>query len=176
MQEEVDNLIYQRYKAKLSKDYSTADEIRQLLLDLNVGIKDNKDGTIEWSIRNKSLPEILNVNHKNLYIIFSKSPQNRLFIKYEDRKAFYKALWNIFYTNKKYKIIKYFAKHKKSSNKVYRLLYKLFYDDIVHHYQHRKIKTLFGNMPTCYKHPFLKQKETRCNGLMKTILKEWQKI
>ena len=46
----VDMLLDMRLKAKASKDWSTADEIRNRLTGLGFDIKDTKDG-FEWSIR-----------------------------------------------------------------------------------------------------------------------------
>ena len=48
--EKINILIAERLEAKKIKDFVRADQIRQDLLDMNIEIKDNKEGT-EWSIK-----------------------------------------------------------------------------------------------------------------------------
>ena len=47
---EVEDLINQRSKAKDSKDFDLADEIRNKLSDLGIEIKDSPDGTT-WKVK-----------------------------------------------------------------------------------------------------------------------------
>ena len=49
-EEKINRLIAERLEAKKIKDFERADQIRQELLDMNVEIKDNQQGT-EWSIK-----------------------------------------------------------------------------------------------------------------------------
>ncbi len=46
--QEVEKLINMRKVAKLSKDYATADKIRERLKQFGISVSDNKDGTIKW--------------------------------------------------------------------------------------------------------------------------------
>ena len=46
----VENLIMQRRDAKARKDYATADQIRDQLLDMGVTIKDMPNGETEWDV------------------------------------------------------------------------------------------------------------------------------
>ena len=49
-EEKINILIAERLEAKKIKDFERADQIRQDLLDMNIEIKDNQEGT-EWSIK-----------------------------------------------------------------------------------------------------------------------------
>ncbi|NCX75071.1 MAG: cysteine--tRNA ligase, partial [Proteobacteria bacterium] len=48
--EKINTLIAERLEAKKIKDFVRADQIRQDLLDMNIEIKDNQEGT-EWSVK-----------------------------------------------------------------------------------------------------------------------------
>ena len=48
--DEIESLIQQRITAKQNKDYQTADTIRDKLTGMGIKIKDNPDGTTDWSI------------------------------------------------------------------------------------------------------------------------------
>ncbi|NCV99712.1 MAG: cysteine--tRNA ligase, partial [Proteobacteria bacterium] len=49
-EEKINTLIAERLEAKKIKDFVRADQIRQDLLDMNIEIKDNQEGT-EWSVK-----------------------------------------------------------------------------------------------------------------------------
>jgi cysteinyl-tRNA synthetase len=49
-EEKINILIAERLEAKKTKDFERADQIRQELLDMNVEIKDNQQGT-DWSVK-----------------------------------------------------------------------------------------------------------------------------
>jgi cysteinyl-tRNA synthetase len=49
-EDKINILIAERLKAKKIKDFERADQIRQELLDMNIEIKDNQQGT-DWSVK-----------------------------------------------------------------------------------------------------------------------------
>ena len=49
-EEKINILIAERLEAKKIKDFERADQIRQELLDMNIEIKDNQQGT-DWSVK-----------------------------------------------------------------------------------------------------------------------------
>jgi cysteinyl-tRNA synthetase len=49
-EEKINRLIAERLEAKKIKDFERADQIRQELLDMNIEIKDNQQGT-DWSVK-----------------------------------------------------------------------------------------------------------------------------
>ena len=49
-EEKINRLITERLEAKKIKDFERADQLRQELLDMNIEIKDNQQGT-EWSVK-----------------------------------------------------------------------------------------------------------------------------
>jgi cysteinyl-tRNA synthetase len=49
-EEKINTLIAERLEAKKIKDFERADQIRQELIDMNVEIKDNQQGT-DWSVK-----------------------------------------------------------------------------------------------------------------------------
>ena len=49
MDDEIEELIAQRTKARAEKDWATADAIRDKLKEMKVVVKDTKDG-IEWHV------------------------------------------------------------------------------------------------------------------------------
>ena len=49
-EEKINRLITERLEAKKIKDFERADQIRQELLDMNIEIKDNQQGT-DWSVK-----------------------------------------------------------------------------------------------------------------------------
>ena len=48
--QKINKLIAERLEAKKIKDFDRADQIRQELLDMNIEIKDNQQGT-DWSVK-----------------------------------------------------------------------------------------------------------------------------
>ena len=49
-EKKIKTLIAERLEAKKIKDFERADQIRQELLDMNIEIKDNQEGT-QWSVK-----------------------------------------------------------------------------------------------------------------------------
>jgi cysteinyl-tRNA synthetase len=49
-EDKINILIAERLKAKKIKDFERADQIRQELLDMNIEINDNQQGT-DWSVK-----------------------------------------------------------------------------------------------------------------------------
>ena len=49
-EDKINILISERLEAKKIRDFERADQIRQELLDMNIEIKDNQQGT-DWSVK-----------------------------------------------------------------------------------------------------------------------------
>ena len=48
---DIENKIELRNKARATKDYVLSDKIRDELLDVGIDLKDNPDGSTNWSVK-----------------------------------------------------------------------------------------------------------------------------
>ena len=48
---DIENKIELRNKARTTKDYILSDKIRDELLDVGIDLKDNPDGSTNWSVK-----------------------------------------------------------------------------------------------------------------------------